>query len=299
MLDMIKDLRVPWHLTKGQDFDFIVEYVGFLFNLLRRTVSIPERKRLKSRQRVADFINRFKRSQAPLGEVLTIIGSLSHLTYVYEHGCAYLPGLSAFLASYTDKYLPRYPPRAIITDLRWWLEVLNQPNFVCSLKARGPLVDFGIWIDASTDWGIGIIWETTQWAAWRLLPGWDVDRWRHIGWAEGIAVELLVYILEEKDVQNANVLVRSNNQGVIGAFRKGRGQNVEVNASIRRAQVVLAARNITLCTEYVESEINLADGISRAEFGPVELQFRPNFRIPEELAPFIELHEGQRRSSII
>ncbi|KAJ7314977.1 hypothetical protein DFH08DRAFT_820947 [Mycena albidolilacea] len=47
MLAMVKDLQVPWHLMKGQDFDFIVEYVGFLFDLLRRTVSLPERKWLK------------------------------------------------------------------------------------------------------------------------------------------------------------------------------------------------------------------------------------------------------------
>ncbi|KAJ7605222.1 Endonuclease/exonuclease/phosphatase [Mycena rosella] len=47
MLAMIADLQVPWHLTKGQDFDFVVEYVGFVFNLLRRTVSIPEQKWIK------------------------------------------------------------------------------------------------------------------------------------------------------------------------------------------------------------------------------------------------------------
>jgi len=89
MLAMIGDLQVPWHRTKGQDFDFVVEYVGFLFDLLRRTVSIPERKRLKFRARVSDFITRFARGRAPLQDVLTIIGSLSHLTYVYEHGRAY------------------------------------------------------------------------------------------------------------------------------------------------------------------------------------------------------------------
>jgi hypothetical protein len=293
MLAMIEDLGVPWHMTKGQDFDFIVEYVGFCFNLLRRTVSLPERKRKKFRLRVSEFINQFERRQAPLQDVWSLIGSLSHLTYVYEHGCSYLPALSAFSASYENKHTPRYPPRAVISDLRWWLEVLDKPDFVRSLEPRGPLTDLGIWVDASTDWGIGIIWDNTQWAAWKLLPGWDSDRWRHIGWAEGVAVELLAYIFEWKDIRNANILVRSDNKGVIGAFRKGRGKNIEVNASIRRAHVVLAARNITLSTEYVASKVNLADAISRAEFGPDNLQFHPTFELPEELASFIVLHEGQ------
>jgi hypothetical protein len=35
MLAMINDLRVPWHLTKGQDFYFVVKYVGFPFNFLQ------------------------------------------------------------------------------------------------------------------------------------------------------------------------------------------------------------------------------------------------------------------------
>jgi len=172
------------------------------------------------------------------------------------------------------------------------MEVLSRPDFVRSLVARGPLTDLGIWVDASTDWGIGIIWGNSQWAAWKLLPGWDADRWRHIGWAEGVAVELLAYIFEWKNIRDANILVRSDNKGVIGAFRKGRGKNVEVNASIRRAHVVLAARNITLSTEYVTSKVNLADAISRAEFGHADLQFHPDFDLPEELIPFIVRHEG-------
>jgi hypothetical protein len=295
---MINDLRVPWHLTKGQDFDFVVEYVGFLFDLLRRTVLLPERKRLKFRQRVSDFITRFERQQAPLADVLRIIGSLSHLTYVYEHGPSYLPALSAFSATYKNSHAELYPPRSVISDLKWWLAVLSIPGFYRSLKPRGPLMDFGIWVDASTDWGIGIIWENRQWAAWRLLPGWDSDRWRNIGWAEGVAVELTAYILEWKGICDANILIRSDNKGVIGAFGKGRGKNIEVNASIRRAHVVLAARNISLCTEYVATKVNLADAISRAEFGRADLQFHPVFELPEELKEFIERHKGEPGSDM-
>jgi hypothetical protein len=95
-----------------------------------------------------------------------------------------------------------------------------------------------------------------------------------------------------KGISDANVLIRSDNTGVIGAFGKGHGKNVEVNSSIRRAQVVLAARNISLCTEYVNTKVNLADAISRAEFGPEELEFHPVFKMPDELKDFVAQYNG-------
>jgi hypothetical protein len=75
-------------------------------------------------------------------------------------------------------------------DLKWWQEVLSKPGFYHSLKPPGQLVDLGIWVNASTNWGTGIIWAKTQWSAWKLLSGWDANHWRNIGWAEGVAVEL-------------------------------------------------------------------------------------------------------------
>jgi hypothetical protein len=50
---------------------------------------------------------------------------------------------------------------------------------------------------------------------WRL-------RARHIGWLEGLALELLIYIIEERGLQDVHLLVHSDNKGVIGAFDKGR-----------------------------------------------------------------------------
>ncbi|KAF7371913.1 Reverse transcriptase ribonuclease h [Mycena venus] len=137
MLAMVRDLQVPWHLTKGQDFHFLMEYIGFLFDLLRRTVSLPERKRLKFRQRLEDH------------------WSLSHLTYMYEHGPSYLLALSAFSTTYKN-HARLYLPRGVISDLKWWLEVLGELDFYCSLKPCGPLIDLGIWVDASTNGASGL-----------------------------------------------------------------------------------------------------------------------------------------------
>jgi hypothetical protein len=38
---------------------------------------------------------------------------------------------------------------------------------------------------------------------------------------EGVALELLIYMLEEQKIYDAHILLHSDNQGIIGAFDKG------------------------------------------------------------------------------
>ena len=51
-------------------------------------------------------------------------------------------------------------------------------------------IDPNVWVDASTDWGISVIYGRL-WAAWRLKPGWKSEG-RDIGWVESVALELTV-----------------------------------------------------------------------------------------------------------
>ncbi len=48
-LNMITSLGIPWHPfeKKGQDFSFLTTYTGFEWDIPRRLVSLPDRKRLK------------------------------------------------------------------------------------------------------------------------------------------------------------------------------------------------------------------------------------------------------------
>lgn len=101
-----------------------------------------------------------------------------------------------------------------------------------------PTRNYNIWVDASTEWGIGLLWGS-HWAAWRLLDGWKGPS-RDIGWLEGIAVELTILALKVMGVRNANILIRSDNEGVIGAFSKGRCSNFMMNLSIRHSDETLS-----------------------------------------------------------
>jgi len=145
-------------------------------------------------------------------------------------------------------------------------------------------VDLNFWMDVSSSWGIGLLCEG-HWAAWKWLDGWESD-FREISWAEGVAVELAVCLLDVRDRSNLHVLLHSDNQGVIGAYQQGRGRNPEVNDSIRCVDIIASVQNISFSFTYVESEANLADLISRGILGCSDLQL-PDIPLPIKLSQYM------------
>ena len=112
-----RDLNVPWHKTKGQDFAFRLRYVGFDFDIIQKTVTLPQEKRLKFKRRVDDFLGKASSIQVPLSEVWSLNGSLSHATFVYPRGRSYLPNISAWSASFTHR-LHRQNAIAVLVDVQ-------------------------------------------------------------------------------------------------------------------------------------------------------------------------------------
>src|ERR1700678_4551191 len=142
----------------------------------------------------------------------------------------------------------------MITDLRWWLAELNKPSVYRELRPRGEIQDLGIYVDASTSWGIGIIIQG-RWASFRLQPDCKTEG-RDICWLETLALEFLFYFLEAMDLNNTYLLIHSNNQGAIGALNKGQSLNYHTNLSIRCLYTVLIARFITPLLQFVPSKDN-------------------------------------------
>lgn len=282
----ISSLGIPWHPDKGQDFGTTFTYVGMLWDLTNRTVALPEPKRKKFLARVHSFLARRCSSQCSLEDAMKIQGSLCHISFVYPLGRSRLPSLSAFVSSFGDcRFSQRYPPRSLLTDLTWWQQQLEIPGVTRTLTSRGPPLELGISVDASTDWGIGVIWRD-DWIAWRTTAGWRGPG-RDIGWLEGLAVELVAYLLEASGLTDSHIRVHSDNQGIIGAFDKGRSRNFEVNLSIRRTGSCLLACNNSIDLIYVKSGENPADPISRGMLGPPERRLSLAIKLPEELKPFL------------
>ncbi|GAW08737.1 reverse transcriptase ribonuclease h [Lentinula edodes] len=188
------------------------------------------------------------------------------------------------MASYRtecEEYDGRYPPNSVLTELSWWYNTLLIPDFYRELRPKGPLMDLGIYVDASTDWGIGIL-LGDFWMAFRLTDDWKIPG-RDICWLETVAIELLAYILEAKGFHDSHILIHSDNQGTIGAIRKARSPNYWINMSVRRTCSVLGSLFIQPKLEYIESTLNPADPISRGILGPEKKKLPILFQLPDEL----------------
>jgi hypothetical protein len=216
---------------------------------------------------------------------MSLLGTLSHITVVHQDGRSYLSALSAFISTFTNEHQPRYPRTSVIKDLEWWLNKLTEMNFARPLTPRGETQDLGIWVDASKSWGIGII-IGDEWDAWQWSSSWHTEG-RDIGWAEAVAIELVARILYEQGLSNASILIRGDNQGVIGSYGQGRGRNLHINLVVRRTEVIGTSSNLLYILEYTESKLNKADPISRGELGPFSKQITDYIQLPEELAPFL------------
>jgi hypothetical protein len=280
-----RPLGIPWHPKKCIDFALFFTYLGFLWDLTARTVALSEAKRLKYLAKLTNIIEAVG-GGASLShkDALSINGTLSHITFVIPHGRAYLANLSRFIAQYHNNFISRIPPSSVKNDLLWWRDVLSSPPPPRSLIPRGSPQEIDLWVDASTDWGIGLVWGA-KWDAWTLIDGWK-GQGRDIGWLEAVAVKLAVMTLHASGWRNCSVIIHSDNQGVIGAFRSGRSRNFQVNLCIRRVEAIAMASNTLHILSYTESLANKADSVSRGEIGPAICRLPP-FQLATELAPYI------------
>ncbi|RXW11908.1 hypothetical protein EST38_g13947 [Candolleomyces aberdarensis] len=287
-MELTASTGIPWHEDKGQDFASSFTYVGLLWDIDTRHVSLPEEKRKKFLYRAESFLAFVKEGGKVSEEwLMKLHGSLCHIAFVHRLGRSRLPSLSSFISRFAN-YPPSislHPPPSLISDVGWWVQQLRIPNLSRSLVSLGDPLDLGISVDASTDWGIGLVWGN-EWDAWRLAKSWKGPG-RDIGWLECLALELLVLHLEAKGLKDCRVRVQSDNQGIIGAYYKGRSRNFEVNFSIRRFMYILDALHVSLDVVYVKSADNPADPISRGNLGPGPRRISSKFELPEELRPHI------------
>ncbi|SJL01331.1 uncharacterized protein ARMOST_04651 [Armillaria ostoyae] len=267
--DLIAMINIPWHKEKWSDFNFMFIYIGFYWDIQAKSVALPENKHLKYLQHVRNFIDLYQHDCAPLLQTLTLQGSLVHIAFVHLLGHSHLPLLFYFSSQFNGNKLScRYLSKPLINDLHWREDALSPPDISCLLKPYGPTLILEIFMNASTDWRIGIIIDSF-WDAWHLIPGWKDQGW-NIGWLEALAVELMIYTLEERGIHDVSVTVHSDNQGVIGSFDKGQSRSISMNLTIQRSHIVLKDKNIHLSLVYVASTMNPADSILCGDLDPTQ-----------------------------
>lgn len=213
---------VPWHPVKtGPEFIFNPVLLGFLWDLVNRRVSLPEEKRLKFLVRVSTMRRGVSSSKGfVLIDVQEIHRSLCHLCFIWMDGTTRLAVFSNTMAAFCGNTFKTHKLSGSLGKaLAWWENKLLDPHVFRQLCPLGPLQDIGIYVDASTSWGVTVI-IGHRWFAWRLAPD-----WKHLGvdicWLKSAAIELPFMFLEQLGIWEMYLLVRSNNKGAIGALTKG------------------------------------------------------------------------------
>ena len=180
-------------------------------------------------------------------------------------------------------YMPHRQPHGTIDELHWWLHALDSKPPI-PIPYHPITTDHQAFSDASTSHGLAII-IGNKWHAWRLCKHWNHNG-RDIGWAEGIAFELLVCTLLTIDWSSMPLTVYCDNQGVVEGWKKGRSKNTPTNTAFRRIHALLASPPCQIFMKYIPSMENPADGPSCGQYPPIT-SLLPWFPIPKEIHDFI------------
>lgn len=220
--------------------------------------------------------------------IIIILGTLIHCSLTVPEGRSRLPSIATFGASFSYLANPcatRAIPVRVKEDVEWWLRTLNLEFCGSSITPPPAPTDLGLWVDASTSFGVGLFLQG-QWRNFQLREGWK-GKGRDIGWAEMVAVEPAVIWLIEQEISDTNIIIRSDNTGVIGGLRLGRSRNPQQNTVIQRITSLIASHHLWLTPVYVTSGANLADRPSRGLEPSNCNQSSSKLNLPPELAPFL------------
>lgn len=275
----------PWKLSKTRPFATNFKYIGFLWDLVHKTIQLPDDKKLCYIEKLSSWI---VGATFTCNEAETILGTLVHCSLAVPDGRSRLPAISKFTSSFPYNSSPfsrRTPNATLIEDIAWWRAELSRPFCGSRIVKPPSLSPIEFWVDASTSWGIGIVFNGA-WQRWRLRPGWHVDE-RGIGWAEMVAIEFGLRFAVHQGYSDVHFQIRSDNEGVIGALAGGKSRNPEQNRVLRRIVALMRAHSIWITTFYVPSLLNIADKPSRGKAAPGLPRATTSFKLPYCLKPFI------------
>ena len=179
------ELGWPWKASKTRPFSTFFRYFGFHWNLQNKTVEIPEEKKKCYLTKLEPWIQGKKFTQR---DTESVLGTLVHCSLVLPSSRCHLSALSQFAASFvhaSSPFIKKESNQSVLSDLAWWRKQLSEPFCGTYISRSPPLSPLEFWIDASTNWGIGVILDGV-WESWRLKPNWKKNGW-DIGWAEFIA----------------------------------------------------------------------------------------------------------------
>jgi hypothetical protein len=252
------DLGFPF--SRVNDFSSVTKYIGLLWYW---DTKLPKEKQEKTWELV---VKKQGIGSTNLKDVRSLCGKLSHVALIVPEGRVHLRSLWKMLTKMEStemhpstlcKFLEQQRE-----DLSWWDKYLAGPEVHVQLcTARVPDDFLGLFCDASGSYGIGIVidgyYDSLKFVHnWRTVHGAHYD----IGWAETLALELLITFLSGSvPLYNTHLLVHTDNTGVIGVWNKRSSRNEGTNTIIGRILRILLRNQCFSSVDYIESATNPAD----------------------------------------
>ena len=270
-------LGIPWESSKDVPFSPVILFAGFEWNLGTKKVALPDPKKVKYLGAITEWRQRDKHT---LEDTRKLYGRLLYTCHIIPQGRAYLTNFEKLMGTLFERpFTPRHQPKPLEEDLAWWQKILTRPSLSRDIPGGQLIIDVRGFSDASSSVGLGVV-IGSRWRAWRLLPDWK-ERGRDIGWAEAVALELLIRIILKLNPPSG-FKVFCDNIGVVEGWWTGRSRNSETNWVFRRIHGLLEEHGSSLTTRYVNTVNNPADGPSRGIFPPHHLLL-PSLVLPPEL----------------
>lgn len=265
MLELVKAselLGVKTNSTKYSEFSDQQSFIGFQWNISRRTVGLSAEKLLKRRIELDAFWTKLTWKK---NELERMNGKLNHLTLILPQMKPYLTANFRWLASWSQPS-SRKAPEDVLQDMAFWRQTLTT---LAPTRLIPDQVEWNLgWVgDASSEFGIGVI-IGKRWAQFQWLPGWNNPPngpRRTIAWAETVAVRLGLIIANKlHNLPGRTVSVLSDNTTTNGAAKNFRSKDFWVNKEWKIIQSLLIKIDCNPL-HYVKSADNEADRLSRGE----------------------------------
>lgn len=187
-INLTAGIGVPWSALKMKPLATSQKYIGFIWDLDKKTVTLPQPKIDALLGLLDSWLD--STTRVTMKEASSLHGKLVHVASILEVIHPFLRSISHFAASFRSPQAHLCPPTRVRTDLLWVCRALASMTCERNLCQLDP-EDIGWWGDASTSFGIGVV-IGKHWAAWKWRRNVQIGPGKklNIGWAEAVAVEL-------------------------------------------------------------------------------------------------------------
>lgn len=280
-----KALGVKTNETKYAEFAIEQKFIGLVWNVKNKTVSLTQKKLQQRKSEVDSFLSQINYKKS---EVEKFNGKLSHLTLILPQLKAYLTENFKWAASWKSPGFRKMPPLAR-EDMLFWRDCLS------TLQPTRLIPDYSVknvgWVgDASSSYGIGIL-IGKGWAQFKWIPGWADpvgQPKRTIAWAETVAVRLgLLMLFKGHKVAGLSFSCLTDNTTTEGAARNRKSRDFWVNNEWKLIQNLLIQSDCDINLVRVISMDNSADRLSRGLDSSTSLNNSIRINVPPDLSSLI------------